>query len=185
MSPPKSSRWSRPLTRFRHILTSKVFGRRSAPALHLNNMLNFKKGKSIWDQSRLKQVLGIGQPKQRQHFGPKARILELFQRRDRIYLALEAQQLQWFARPPSTGHHDLLHAAAKVGHIEERIGYIFKDKMTCIEALKITPTTIPLYYKGVIHKADRNNRLALLGDRVLGLALCEIWFYTGNTTSCV
>jgi hypothetical protein len=147
-------------------------------------MLSIKKVKGIWDHSRLKEVLGLGQLSECQHFGPKVRIPDLFQRRDQLYFAMETGQLQWFAPPPAI-YHDLLHAAAKVGHIEERIGYIFKDKMTCIEALKVTSTVTPLYYKGVIHKADRNNRLALLGDRVLGLALCEIWFYTGNTTSAL
>jgi hypothetical protein len=180
-SPPQCSRWSKPLRRFRHTLTSNIFGRPGPMTLQTSNMLSFQKAKRIWDQSRLKEVLGLTQPREHQHFGPRARIPDLFQRRDQIYFALEAQQLQWFARPPPV-YHDLLHAAAKVGHIEERIGYVFKDTMTCIEALKVTPTTTPLYYKGVIHKPNRNNRLALLGDRVLGLALCEIWFYTGNTT---
>ncbi|KAG9186568.1 hypothetical protein G6011_09676 [Alternaria panax] len=80
-------------------------------------------------------------------------------------------------------YHDLLDAAARVGRIEERMGYTFKDKMLCIEALKLTSSVIPLYFKGAIHQVDRNNRLALLGDRVLGLALCEVWFQTGNTTA--
>jgi len=106
---------------------------------------------------------------------------ELFERRDRIYFGLEAQKLQWYA-PAPIPHHDLLDATARVGRVEERIGYTFKHKMYCIEALKLTPSTTPLYFKGVIINADKNNRLALLGDRILGLALSEIWFYTGNTT---
>jgi hypothetical protein len=166
--------------RFQPKLTGKVFGRPGPMTLQLSNMFSIKNGKSIWDQSHLKELLGWGQSRQCQHFGPKARIPDLFDRRDQIYFALETQRLQWFT-PPPTNNHDLLHAAAKVGHIEERIGYIFKDKMTCIEALKIT--SIPLYYKGVVLKADKNNRLALLGDRVLCLALCELWFWTGNSTS--
>ena len=116
----------------------------------------------------------------RQHFGPKSRVPELFERKDQVYLALETQKLQWYA-PAPVAYHDLLDAAAKVGRVEERIGYTFKNKMYCIEALKYTPIGMPLYFKGVIVKADRNNRLALLGDRALGLALSEIWFHTGNT----
>jgi hypothetical protein len=144
-------------------------------------MLGKKKIKRFQDRSGAKELLGWAQPRRRQHFGPKARIPDLFQRRDQVYFALETRQLQWYAPPPIL-YHDLLHAVAKVGHIEECIGYIFKDKMTCIEALKTTSTITPLYLKGMIHKVDKNNRLALLGDRVLSLALCEIWFHTGNST---
>ncbi|KAF1944501.1 ribonuclease III, partial [Clathrospora elynae] len=115
-----------------------------------------------------------------EHFGPKARIPDLFQRRDQIYFALETQQLQWYT-PAPLYHHDLLDAAAKVGHIEELIGYVFKEKMTCIEALKVSSHSTPLYFKGVVHTVAGNKRLALLGDRVLGLALTEIWFHTGRS----
>ncbi|KAI4924538.1 hypothetical protein J4E85_007654 [Alternaria conjuncta] len=63
------------------------------------------------------------------------------------------------------------------------MGYKFKDKMICIEALKTTSATTPLYFNGVTHHIDKNNRLALLGDRVISLALCDVWFKTGNTNA--
>jgi hypothetical protein len=118
---------------------------------------------------------------QREHYGPKARIPDLFRRNDQIFLVLEAQRLQRHV-PPPVFYHDLLDAAARVGRIEESMGYTFNDKMLCIQALKITSSVIPLYSKGVVHQVDRNHRIALLGDRVLGLALCDIWFMSGNTT---
>ncbi|KAI1545950.1 Rnc dsRNA-specific ribonuclease [Pyrenophora tritici-repentis] len=116
----------------------------------------------------------------RQHFGPKARIPELFERRDRVYFTLENQKLKWYAPAPFP-HHELLDAAARVGRVEESIGYTFKYKLYCIEALKQTNSTTPLYFQGVVINTDCNRRLALLGDRALDLALSEIWFYTGNT----
>jgi hypothetical protein len=116
------------------------------------------------------------------HFGPKVRIPDLFHRKDQVYLNLDAQKLQWLHPPPTILYHDLLDAAAKVGHIEEQIGYIFKDKMKCIEALKVTSAAAPLYYNGLVQRVERNNRQALLGDRVLSLALTELWYHAGHTT---
>jgi hypothetical protein len=52
-----------------------------------------------------------GQP--RQHFGPKARIPELFQRRDLLWLALQSGKLR-MQEPRPTVFHDLLDAAARV-----------------------------------------------------------------------
>lgn len=136
---------------------------------------------NTWLRSQIKQISVWIHGSQRQHFGPKVRIPDLFQRSDQIYFALESRQLRW--NPPAPVYcHDLLDAATKVGHVEERIGYIFKNKMTCIEALKVTGNISPLHYKGLVETMGCNNRLALLGDRILSLALCEIWFHTGNTT---
>jgi dsRNA-specific ribonuclease len=59
-----------------------------------------------------------------------------------------------------------------------RLGYTFKNRSTCIEALKTSGESWPLYYDGTIYDYSRNNRLALLGDRVLSLVVCEIWFQT-------
>jgi dsRNA-specific ribonuclease len=115
-----------------------------------------------------------------QHYGHKARIPELFQRRDLPLYALYNGKLRLKASPP-TFHHDLLDAAARVGALEPRLGYTFKNRMTCIEALKVTGELHSLYFDGTIHEVGRNNRLALLGDRVLSLAVCEIWFHTEHS----
>jgi len=140
-----------------------------------------------WDlknaiRTRSERLLLWLQGRQAEHYGAKARIPELFQRRDLPWLALHAGKLRMQAPRPSE-YHDLLDAAASVGALEQRLGYIFKNRTTCIEALKLTPSTWPLYYDGVVRYADKNNRLALLGDRVLSLAVCEIWFQTEHSTS--
>lgn len=146
----------------------------------ISRLYKGKLRKSIPYQHRVNDFFWGTRGALRQHFGPKSRIPELFERKDQVYLALETQKLQWYAPAPAV-HHDLLDAAARVGRIEERIGYKFNDKIHCIEALKYTPSTTPLYFKGVVVKVDKNSRLALLGDRALGLVLSEIWFHTGNT----
>lgn len=53
--------------------------------------------------------------------------------------------------------------------------------MIGIEALKVTGNAHSLYYDGTVYETGMNNRLALLGDRVLSLALCEIWFHTDHS----
>lgn len=45
----------------------------------------------------------------------------------------------------------------------------------------MSPEDHPLYFDGTIYTIGGNRRLALLGDRVLSLALCEIWFHTENS----
>jgi hypothetical protein len=84
--------------------------------------------------------------------------------------------------PPPKLHHDLIDAAAKVGALEVRLGYVFKNRATCIEALKVTGDAYPIYHDGVVYDYTRNNRLALLGDRVLSLVVCEMWFETDHST---
>jgi hypothetical protein len=141
----------------------------------LKTLLGFKSRESIWSQINVQGRSGL-----HEHFGRKTRIPDLFERRDQVYLALESQQLKWHTPPPMF-FHGLLDAAAKVGRVEGLMGYTFKDKMICIEALKVSGPVTPLYFEGVVHHIDRNNRLALLGDRALALALCDVWFRTGNT----
>jgi hypothetical protein len=121
------------------------------------------------------------QNRQRQHYGPQAYIPELFQRRDLPFFALQTGHWRRLVSPPKL-HHDLIDAAARVGALEVRLGYTFKNRATCIEALKVSGDTFPIYHDGVIYDYKRNNRLALLGDRVLSLAVCEIWFDTEHST---
>lgn len=150
-----------------------------APQASRNTASTSRNPLGIWNQ--FGSLFPWTQGHTRQHFGPACRLPDLFERKDRIYLDLYTKRLQWIS-PPPLYHHDLLHAAVRVGHIEARTGYNFKNKFLCIEALKNTGKNWPLYYKGVVVEIDRNNRLALLGDRVLGLALCEIWFHSGHST---
>ncbi|RAR07077.1 hypothetical protein DDE82_003019 [Stemphylium lycopersici] len=166
----KKGKWSRPLRQMRHHLTAKIFGQPGPFGWHLKRILSQKQFR-----------VGLSGRNKEQNPIERISIPNFFDRKDQVHLALAAQQLQWYASPPII-YHDLLLAAAKVGRVEDRIKYTFRDKMTCIEALKITSSVTPLYFKGVVQKVDKNNRLALLGDRALSLALCDIWFHTGNST---
>ncbi|KAF2856280.1 hypothetical protein T440DRAFT_503916 [Plenodomus tracheiphilus IPT5] len=132
-------------------------------------------------RNRLGDLFSWVQGHERQHFGPTCRIPDLFQRRDQIYFDLLTKRLQWVPPAPEL-HHDLLEAAVGVGHVEAHIGYNFKNRLLCIEALKTTGRQWPLYYKGVSEVIGRNNRLALLGDRIIRLALCDMWYYSGHST---
>jgi dsRNA-specific ribonuclease len=117
---------------------------------------------------------------EREHFGPTSRIQDLFQRRDHVYFGLANQQLQWYQTKPSQSH-DIFKIAANVFHIEETIGYTFKNRLHCVEALKMSGRNYSIYFNGTIHTVLENKRLALLGDRALSMALCEIWYNAGHT----
>jgi hypothetical protein len=121
---------------------------------------------------------------QYQHYGPKARIPELFQRRDIVFHALQSGRLQMKAAPPAR-YYDLVDATARVGALEVRLGYKFKNRLTCIAALKLFNAGGPIYHDGITYTVDKNNRLALLGDRVLSLVVCQIWFQTEHSNSMV
>ncbi|KAH7095358.1 hypothetical protein FB567DRAFT_27425 [Paraphoma chrysanthemicola] len=177
--PTRSASFSRPSNmpkiswlrhNWRHIqsgITTKIFGS-DAPI--------FGRPKNVAPSERMLRWFRSGE---RQHYGAKSRSPDLFQREDMIFFALESRLAHKPASPPYM-YHNLLDAASKVGALEQRIEYTFSDKMTCIEALKLTE--VPLYYDGKIYDRGRNNRLALLGDRVLSLAFCETWFHTEHTT---
>jgi dsRNA-specific ribonuclease len=131
-------------------------------------------------RTRSERLVSWLQNRQCQHYGPKAHIPELFQRRDLPFFALQTGH--WRRQvPPPKSYHDLLDAAARVGALEVRLGYTFKDRSICIEALKIGGETRSIYYDGTIYDYSQNNRLALLGDRVLSLAVCEIWYQTEHS----
>ncbi|KAF2110493.1 ribonuclease III domain-containing protein [Lophiotrema nucula] len=119
--------------------------------------------------------------KQLQHFGPTCRVLELFARRDKIFLALAERRLRWHLPAPKH-HHNVLDAAANVVKVEDSISYRFKNRMLCIEALKMSGSESPLYFEGTIHPVLNNNRLALLGDRALSMVVCDLWYRTGGLT---
>ncbi|KAH8731155.1 hypothetical protein GQ44DRAFT_699433 [Phaeosphaeriaceae sp. PMI808] len=116
-----------------------------------------------------------------QHYGLTARLHGRFQCRHLSNDALQNGPLK-VSNPASLAYHDLTDAFARVKFIETRLKYSFKNPMVCIEALKISGAAWPLYTSGTIHHVSRNNRLALLGDRVLNLAICETWFLTEHST---
>jgi dsRNA-specific ribonuclease len=131
-------------------------------------------------RTRSERLVTWIQNRQCQHYGRTARNPGLFQRRDLPFFALHSGHLRIKASPPLK-YHDLLDAAANVGVLEARLGYTFKNRMTCLEALKISGESYPLYYDGTVYTIGGNRRLALLGDRVLSLVLCEIWFQTEHS----
>jgi hypothetical protein len=133
-------------------------------------------------RTRSERLVAWLQNREPQHYGPKSRIPELFHRRDLHYHMLLHGQLRIKALPPKF-HHDLLDATATVALLEVRLGYTFKNRLTCIEALKNTSEFWPMYCDGTVYTLPRNNRLALLGDRVLSMAFCEAWFQAGHPTS--
>lgn len=164
-------KWPGPLRRVRCRLPAKLSGRSNPFTWHVKRSLHNQNHKSIWSRDDIQE--------NSTYSNFKARNPHLFQRKDQIFPELEANRLQLHTSPPIV-YHDLVDVAAKVGRVEERIGYNFKNKMLCIEALKLTSSAIPLYFGGKTYHVDRNNRMALLGDRILTLALCDTWFQTGN-----
>jgi hypothetical protein len=115
-----------------------------------------------------------------QHFGPQSRAPDLWQRKDLVYLSLADHPTRSIAQAPRLSH-DLADAFGKVGVLEERIGYVFRDKMICVQALKTTREAWQMHFDGITYPVAQNNRLALVGDRALELALCQVWYQRGGT----
>lgn len=140
-----------------------------------------------WDfvniaRTRLERLVARLRKRDYPHYGPKAKIPELFHRRDTAFFALRSGQLHFDRASQPKDCFDLLDLATSVGALESRLGYTFKDRMLCLRALKVDDAPIPLYWSGTMLELSRNNRLALLGDRVLALAICEIWYNTEHST---
>lgn len=86
------------------------------------------------------------------------------------------------ARGPDRGH-DLLVAVAELVALEQRIGYTFTDKLLALSALKTSNAVIPVTVKSEALNVPLEDwkRLALVGDQVLYLALCQSWFESGRS----
>ncbi len=82
----------------------------------------------------------------------------------------------------TNGEFDLLSVAAELGSLEYRIGYRFTDKMLGMTVLSANAVN-KLSFEGTLRPIESNRRLALLGDRVLGLLQCRIWYESGETRS--
>ena len=130
--------------------------------------------KNTW--SLMLQLAG----KSRQHFGPQSRSPDLWPRQDLMFFSSRDHGRILLDESPKSPLNTLTDAFAKVGAVEERIGYRFNDRMLCIQALQNANGT-PLVFNGTYYPVIRNNRLALLGDRVLSLALCEMWYKSERT----
>jgi hypothetical protein len=112
--------------------------------------------------------------KNRQHFGPRSRAPDLWPRQDLIHFSIKEMEIL-SSMPKGT----LINMVTNVGILEERIGYRFKDKMVAVQALKCSPVKMRLSGKGV--PIIENSHLALLGDRVLTAACCDIWYHSGRS----
>jgi hypothetical protein len=123
---------------------------------------------NVW--SLMLQLAG----KNRQHFGPRSRAPDLWPRQDLIHFSLKEMDVSSSA-PKGT----LINMLTNVGVLEERIGYRFKDKMIAVQALKVSLRKIRL--NGADVPIIKNSRLALLGDRVLTAACCDIWYHSGRS----
>ena len=137
-----------------------------------------RSAKTAWSRSSREYFFLWIRGRPRNHFGPTCRLPDLFQRRDQAYFALETRRLNWHHAPPPL-YHDLIDCAAKVGALEVRLGYTFKNRMLGINALKNTADTHVLYFSGQIYDVSKNQRLALLGDRTMESIICEMWYKAG------
>ncbi|PVI01610.1 ribonuclease III [Periconia macrospinosa] len=62
----------------------------------------------------------------------------------------------------------------RITKVSDIFGYVFDDKMRCIEALQMDGQ--PLYLDGSWVNVPKNNRLAVLGDAILDATLCKLWY---------
>jgi hypothetical protein len=130
---------------------------------------------NVW--SLMLQLAG----KKPQHFGPRSRAPDLWPRQDLMYFPVRDLRTDPVGTSPSALRNTLTDAFARVGALEERIGYQFNDRMICVQALKVAAGN-PLFFNGIEYPVIRNNRLALLGDRVMNLACCDMWYKSGRST---
>lgn len=124
-----------------------------------------------------------GRAHTRTFFGWIRRIPDLLRKKTEPNLTSEYKKFQWPASPAVPSYHDLPDIVAAVEHVEARIGYEFKDKKLAVKALKNGYSVTSIQFENSIHEVGRNNYLALLGDRVLSLTLCQIWYRTGAPLS--
>jgi phage gp37-like protein len=96
-------------------------------------------------------------------------------------IAVSAQHLTGSVQRSSNGSHDLLVAVAELGALEQRIGYRFNDKLLGVSAFKTSSDDTPVKFNSTRVPMEDWRRLALLGDRVLDLALCHTWYQSGQS----
>ena len=69
----------------------------------------------------------------------------------------------------------------RITRCEAIIGYVFKSKALCIEALNAAGDII-FRVDGVPYRLPKNNRLAVYGDSVAASYLCGLWLERELTT---
>lgn len=172
MSDPRR-RWSWQM--LKGARTIRVAGRKASWPQMLGNAL----------RTRFEHLSLYIKGRQRLHHGPRTRIPDFAARRDWHFFNIIAHGLilgpatRQHDSPPPFQCHDLLDAAARVGQLEVRLGYTFKDKMKAMEALKLSNPDVPIVHDGRTYLCAKHQRIALLGDRVLELAVAQRWHGTG------
>jgi ribonuclease-3 len=68
---------------------------------------------------------------------------------------------------------------AKVATCESIIGYVFENKLSCLEALQTSGHV--LRWQQDLIRIERNDRLAVYGDVVAKAFLCKQWLDTGRS----
>jgi len=127
---------------------------------------NFWRG--LYDKSRLQQfVLWCrGRPRQP----------------DTIYFHLSKDPIRLNGPIPTGCGEDVFDAAPRVAIIERVTGYKFKDKVLCVSALKADRPESSLQFGELVVPVPSNHRLALIGDRLLSMHLCKLWYAAGRGT---
>jgi hypothetical protein len=68
----------------------------------------------------------------------------------------------------------------KVSQYESIIGYTFKSKLLCAEALNAAADPQAVYtMNGFFNKMPKNDRLAIYGDAAAACHLCNLWVQQG------
>ncbi|KAK5447840.1 hypothetical protein LTS15_009339 [Exophiala xenobiotica] len=85
----------------------------------------------------------------------------------------------WTEPPPPISPFAMLELEDKVQSCERIIGYNFKDKYLCFEALLTYSTTV--MHEGTELIVRKNDSLAVHGDSVVDFHLSSLWLKTGRS----
>jgi ribonuclease-3 len=66
-----------------------------------------------------------------------------------------------------------------LARVEHKIGWVFRNKLTAIEALNSAAQ--PIRYDERIHTLRRNDELAIVGDRAIDVVLSVMWYRSRDT----
>lgn len=71
----------------------------------------------------------------------------------------------------------------QIAQVEAITGYVFRNKMLCVEALQMQAPEVPVHHEGVHHRIQKNKSLALVGDRLLEFILSAAWYQAKDAQS--
>lgn len=64
----------------------------------------------------------------------------------------------------------------KIAIIEQIIGYVFTDKLICLEALNMDGDLLSVLLGGIYHLVRKNKNLEAMGDAIIDAVLCKKWY---------